>query len=176
MNKTGFHIRILILFSRELFNMQILWASNMYWTWHVNFCLFEFTCEYEFFLKKYYRLPKDVVWWGFDRKCHRYLLDLVLWIYHVFYQHHFPFLDLFHRNYNFGIIGICLTEKLHNIYGHRHWHYTTLNIHTILMDNISEFNIWLMIHHCCFNPFVYSMPTYELDCNLQGHWYGVEYI
>ena len=27
----------------------------------------------------------DVVWWGFDRKCHRYLLVL-LWMFHFFWQ------------------------------------------------------------------------------------------
>ena len=54
---------------------------------------------------------------------------------------------LLYRNLNFGILGDCLTEMIHNIYGNEPWHYTTLNIHIILMECIREFKfgIWYII-------------------------------
>ena len=81
----------------------------------------------------------------------------------------FPFFALLDRNFNFGILGVCLTEKMHNIDGNERWHYTTLNIHIILMERIREFKFGMMIHHYHFNSFVYSMTPYDLDRNLQGH-------
>ena len=61
-------------------------------------------------------------------------------------------------------------EKMHSIDGNEvneRWHYTTLNIHIILMECIMEFKFGMMIHHYHFNPFVYSMTPYDLDRNLQ---------
>ena len=84
-------------------------------------------------------------------------------------QNIFPFFALFFRNFNFGILGVCLMEKMHNIDGNERLHYTTLNIHIILMECIREFKFGMMIHHNRFNSFVYSMTTYDLDRILQGH-------
>ena len=81
---------------------------------------------------------------------------------------HFNFLPS-HRNFNFGILGVCLTKKLHYIDEHRLLHYTTLNIHIIPMECIRDFKFGMMIHHYRFNSFVNSMTPYDLDRNLQGH-------
>ena len=43
----------------------------------------------------------------------------------------------------------------------------TLNIHIIHMECIREFKFGMMIHHCRFNSFVYSMTPYDLDRNLK---------
>ena len=47
---------------------------------------------------------------------------------------------LFYQNFNIHILGVCLTEKIHNIDGHECWHYTCLNIHIILIEWITP--IW----------------------------------
>ena len=60
-------------------------------------------------------------------------------------------------------------ENMHNIDGNERWHYTTLNIHIILMECIREFKFGMMIHHYHFYSFVFSMTPYDLDRNLQGH-------
>ena len=122
----------------------------------------------------------DVVWWGFDRKYHRYLLVL-LWMFHFFCRTDWNCIKCirqinkkyFHFLSNFGILGVCLTEIMHNIDGIERRHYTTLNIHIILMECIMEFKFGTMMHYYRFHSFVYSMTPYDLDLNLQGHWYCV---
>ena len=72
----------------------------------------------------------NVVWWGFDRKCHRYLLVL-LWMFHFFCRtdwkcikcdlftiwqinkHYFHFLPYFIEISSLAFWGGCLTEKMH---------------------------------------------------------------
>ena len=80
----------------------------------------------------------------------------------------FPFLALFYRNFNFDILRVSLTEKMHNIDGNKCLYYTTLNIHIILMKCIREFKFGMMIHQYRFYSFVYSMTPYDSDRNLQA--------
>ena len=55
-------------------------------------------------------------------------------------------LALFYRNDVFRILGVCLTENLHNIDGRERLHNTTLNIHITLKECIREFKFGVMIH------------------------------
>ena len=79
------------------------------------------------------------------------------------------FFALFYRNFNFGSLGVCLTEKMHNILMDERYLFITLNINIILMESIKEFKFGMLIRHYRFNSFVYSMTPYDLDRNLQGH-------
>ena len=81
-------------------------------------------------------------------------------------KHYFHFMPYFIK---ILILGVCLTEKMHNIDGNKRWHYTTLNIHIILMECNRGFKFGMMILHYRFNSFVYSMMPYDLGRNFQGH-------
>ena len=130
-------------------------------------------------------LFNDVVWWGFDRKCHRYLLVLIMnvsflsanWLkmhkMRCIRQVNTNYFPILHNFIEITILGVCWTEKSRNINGNERWNKTTLNIHISLMECTRKLKFGMRIHHYLVNSFGYSMLSYDLDRNFQGHWYRV---
>ena len=101
----------------------------------------------------------DVVWWGFDCSL---IMNVSFLSPNILKMYEMQSIRQINKyNYPFS-------SGAQNWWNER-WYDTTMNIHIFRKECIRGFKFGMMIHHCLLSSFVYSIMSYDLDRNFQGH-------